>query len=212
MSSLYQKCVRCGWLPMDNPLNEEDKLYIWCLKQQGMNLFAITKIREILNIDLKDAKAFHHHINRRYGHCIRCRNTSLTHENIVCPKCKAFNYNWNIEPAFNAEFCNELEYRMDFKSLDNDRLKGYWCDGVSHFPDDFLSLMVSRVLENKEILTTARTGNSGQEVFDLKIKLGPKALDAYANKGNLIECLPDKRKNGWLTVAPESRYLEVQLA
>lgn len=203
-------CVECGWPPVSLDFSEGQRLMIWYLLQQELNLFAIDKIQKTLDIDLETAKAIRFHLNAQYGLCVHCSNTGLKGENVYCPNCAAFNYNWLINPSFNQDFCDHLEYHIDFSRLD-EKAHRFWCDGVDHLPDDIASISKESVKQNKEIITKAWTGASGQEIYTMKIKLGPKALKYYQNGKDLIECLPRETNSDWVLVDSEEEYIEIIL-
>jgi hypothetical protein len=48
-------------------------------------------------ISHRDAKYIVTHINKIYGHCIRCNFEKLNEEYINCPKCGSLNFNWQTE-------------------------------------------------------------------------------------------------------------------
>lgn len=61
-------------------------------KQSPMQ--AILFIKDNFHLSLEAAKYIITHINTHYGHCNRCTYNTLEAENIYCPKCEAFNFNW----------------------------------------------------------------------------------------------------------------------
>ena len=77
------------------------------------------------------------------------------------------------EHLFNQNFRNELEYPLTrtFKNTDKPELRGFWCDGVNE-PDISSQLNKKFVNDNRQIVTTAWLGTTGQEKYDLVIKLG----------------------------------------
>lgn len=92
---MNKKCNRCQWKIVELNWSEEQKLEIWGLVNQELRLFAVKKLRDNFNVNLKEAKGIVVHINKDFGKCIRCNFDQLSEENIECPKCKAFNYNLN---------------------------------------------------------------------------------------------------------------------
>ena len=86
-------CSRCNWEIVALSLSDEQKNEILELLTQGLNLLAIQKVREEMQLSLIQAKGIFQHLNSEYGCCIRCNFKNLTKENMECPKCKAFNYN-----------------------------------------------------------------------------------------------------------------------
>lgn len=61
-------------------------------KQSPMQ--AILWIKDKFKLSLQAAKYIVMHINTNYGHCNRCAYDTLKGENINCPECGAFNFNW----------------------------------------------------------------------------------------------------------------------
>ncbi|MEQ9440220.1 MAG: hypothetical protein RIG62_14295 [Cyclobacteriaceae bacterium] len=196
---------------MDLHLSDEQRLEIWGLLQQDLKMFAIKAVKNSTGLSLSDAKSAIQHLNKKFGHCNRCSFTNLSAENIACPKCKAFNYNWQINPSFNEEFCTHLEWKLnsDYLSGGNDR--GYWCDGIDPFPNDFKSLSVKNLTISKEIKTKAWIEKDGQDSYDLVVKFGPKSMEKYIKSESLIACIPDECDKHWLRLDFENKYLEVLL-
>lgn len=60
-------------------------------------LKSVVHLREQYMLSHHDAKYIVMHINKKSGHCNRCNFIGLTGENINCPKCGAFSFNWNLE-------------------------------------------------------------------------------------------------------------------
>src|SRR5689334_6928327 len=94
-------CKKCGWQMEKLVFSEEIALEIWGLVIQDANLFAINKLKDVFKLDLKNAKAVILHFNPKFGKCHNCNYSQLDKEYMECPKCKAFNYNLQVEPPFN---------------------------------------------------------------------------------------------------------------
>ena len=204
-------CEKCKSEVVGINFSEEQKLEIWALIAQDLKLFAIKKIRDEYKLSLRDAKIIGAHLNKEFGKCHRCDYEGLEGENIVCPKCKSFNYNLKMEHQFNEEFCNQLEWKLDFKELEDERLKGFWCDGVDHIPMKPVNLSQLRIRINKEIKTKAWIGKDGQDIYEMTIKLGEKSLANYELKQSLIDCIPEGNYKKWIKVDPEIKIIEVKL-
>ena len=164
-----------------------------------------------MKLSLKDAKGIVAHLNKEYGNCIRCNFDKLTKENIECPKCKAFNYNLKIETSFNKEFCEHLEFKLDFDNLNRDEVKGFWCDGINHIPDDIKSLSKANLAKNKEIKTNAWIGKDGQGEYKMTIKFGNQSIEMYKQNQNLVNCIPTADFQNWINIAPEKSEIEITL-
>ena len=208
---MYIKCERCKVEIVGVHFSEEQRLEIWGLIAQDLRLIAIKKIRDEYKLSHRDAKIIGSHLNKEYGKCHRCDFDNLQGENIVCPKCKSFNYNLKMEHPFNQEFCNHLEWKLDFDELEDDKLKGFWCDGVSHIPANPITLSKLRIRLNKEVKTTAWVGKDGQDIYEMIIKFGEKSLANYELNQSLIDCIPERNYKDWIKIKPEEKYIEVKL-
>ena len=142
--------------------------------------------------------------------CTKCDFDQLEHENVKCPKCGAIN-NSLKKPVFNNEFCSQLEWKLDFKNLGIDSLKRFWCDGVDPIPFDLESLSRENIIKNKLITTRAWIGEDGQDIYEMRIKLGKKSIANYKNGVSLIECIPDKGNKNWIKIEPETNRIQVSL-
>lgn len=203
-----KKCKSEIVIPM---LTEGQKLEIWGLNDQSM--IAIAKIAEYGKLNLTEAKKIHDHVNKEYGNCIRCNNTDLKGENVTCPKCNAFNINWEINLSFNERFCLHLEYLLveKFKELNTEETKGFWCDGISWNPKDKQQLSKKNVNDKKRIETIAWLGKSGQEQYFLTIELGKDSLKRYSKGSCLIDCIPDTNPKHWMEINTESKKMKIKM-
>ncbi len=86
-------CKRCGANIKVPVLTIKQKIQLRRLKNGGKTLNAVDQVRHFVGYDLKEAKALALHINDQ-GHCNRCDFDDLQGENVICPKCQAFNLNW----------------------------------------------------------------------------------------------------------------------
>ncbi len=59
-------------------------------------LHAVRQLMEVNQFSHINAKYIITHINTEYGSCNRCNFDSLDQENITCPKCGSFNFNWEL--------------------------------------------------------------------------------------------------------------------
>jgi hypothetical protein len=207
---MKMNCKKCGNEINELNFTEEQKFEILGMVKQDLKLFAVKKIIDDFGFSNKDAKIIVTHINSEYGKCNRCNNNELNSENIECPKCGAFNYNFK-EPVFNSEFCTHLEWKIDFKNLGIDSLKRYWCDGVDPIPYDLKSLSIENIKKNKTIITRAWIGEDGQGVYEMEINLGEKSVENYKNGLSLIECIPNKEGKDWIKIEPENSRIQVYL-
>ena len=206
-------CGKCKFEIKIPDFSEEQKLIIWGLKANDFSMFAIKKIKDYTNLNLKDAKGLMMHINTKYGHCNHCKNTELTSENIECPKCKGFNLNWKILSSFNEEFCTHLEFILTavFRSFKEKEIRGFWCDGVSHIPSDASVLSKNKIFQTKEMQTQVWSGVSGQDVYSMTIKLGDISLKKYLADENMIDCIPNPESTDWIDIDVDNRMVKIRL-
>lgn len=62
------------------------------------------------------------------------------------------------------------------------------------------------------IITKAFIGNSGQDIYEMKIKFGKQSVENYRNKKCLIECIPKNNENPkWIKINSENKKIEVEL-
>jgi hypothetical protein len=205
------RCKRCGNEIAELYLSEEQRLEVWGLLNQGFQLWAVKMIKDADLYSHREAKIIVEHLNKAFGKCIRCNFADLKEENTECPKCKAFNYNLKIAPPFNQDFCSHLEYKLDFEGLDDENFKGFWCDGISHFPTDFKSLARAKIEYDKKIITKAWIGLDGQEEYEMTIHFGTQAIKSYQNNQSLVECIPDNHPREWIFINPSQKKIEIKL-
>jgi len=204
-------CKKCSWHVEKLDLPEEMLLELWALMVQDSKLYAVKKLKDEFGIDHGKAKGVVTHFNPEFGKCHECNYPELDKEYIECPKCKAFNYNLKIEPPFNKDFCEVLEYKLDFSRLGNEKIKGFWCDGIDHLPMDIKSLSANNLKQKKFIKTKAWIGKDGQDEYEITIYFGPGALGNYINRKNLNECIPENSSDEWIKIDPERKQVEIQL-
>jgi len=204
-------CKRCGNEIKELNFDEELKLEIWGMVNQDLKLFAVKKLIDEYKWSHKEAKVFIAHFNKEFGKCHRCNFEDLMEENIECPKCKSFNYNWKIESPFDQEFCSHLEYKLDFDELENEEVRGFWCDGVDNFPNDLKHLSKSNISKRRQLITRAWIGKGGQTIYKMLIKFGDKSVENYEENKSLIDCIPEGNYRDWIFIDPEKKEIEITL-
>ncbi len=110
------------------------------------------------------------------------------------------------------EFCDFLEYRIgDLLEYSNDeRLKGFWCDGVLlSEPDKYYSKKF--INDNRETVLTAFIGKDGQTEYEVTLKFGRKALSRYERNLDIQECLPNPDNENCFTIDTEKFKMQIQL-
>lgn len=203
-------CRKCFLELPELIFTEEQKLEIWSLVARDLRIFAVDKLIREHHISHAEAKAIVAHINNKNGHCTSCNDDRLTGENAECPQCGAFNYNI-APPPFNEEFCTHLEWKLDFDTLEIEGIKGYWCDGIDHLPDNIQSLSASHIREHKEIVTNAWIGQKGENRYAMTIRFGAQALKCYLNNQSLIPSIPEKNDPKWIDIQPENHCITILL-
>lgn len=120
----------------------------------------------------------------------------------------------NIESPFNEEFCTDLEYRVcdELEKSTDIGLKGFWCDGVSWFPNDEKQLTKKHVNDTRKIETKAWIGKDGQGEYQAIINFGQKALSKYARSLVLTETIPQLEMNSeWIEIDIENKTINIFL-
>jgi hypothetical protein len=110
------------------------------------------------------------------------------------------------------DFCVHLEYVIcnALKYSDDDRINGFWCDGVIlDLPDNAYSHKF--VNDNRQITLKAFVGKDGQEEYELTLKFGVKALSRFARNLDIMVCIPNPDEKNWFKIDTEQRKIELQL-
>lgn len=208
---MNRNCCRCGNEIVELKLSDEQAIEIWGLQSQDLKLFIVKKLKDEFGYSHKESKIIMDHLNPKKGKCQRCYYDQLEGENVDCPKCKAFNYNMDIQPRFNQDFCTHLQYSLDFEHLKRDDLKGFWCDGVDHLPADLKSLVKTRIEKDRLIKTKAWIGKDGQDEYSMILNLGDEFVKAYTSDLNLIDSIPNKEEHDWIEIDTERKTIEIKL-
>lgn len=120
----------------------------------------------------------------------------------------------NIETPFNEEFCTQLEYRIcdELEKSTDIELKGFWCDGVSWFPNDEKQLTRKFVNDKRKIETKAWIGKTGQDEYQATIHFGKKALSRYLKGTDLTDSIPDlQSQTDWIEIDISNKTIEIKL-
>lgn len=88
-------CLKCECSIFIPNIDDKDKRELILIKQNESDFLLIQKINKLTHLNLKDSKALAYHINNKVGFCHRCNYKDLVSENVICPKCKSFNTNWD---------------------------------------------------------------------------------------------------------------------
>src|SRR5882672_11570535 len=100
------------------------------------------------------------------------------------------------------DFCEFLEYKIGeaFENSKDERVRGFWCDGVLLPPfEKFYSKKF--VNDNRKVvMMTAFIGKEGQEEYELILDFGRKALSRYERGLNIVECVPNPQNDNWFDI------------
>lgn len=110
------------------------------------------------------------------------------------------------------EFCEFLEYEIckAFEHSNDDRIKGFWCDGVLlNQPDNAYSQKF--VNDNRQVTLKAFIGEDGQTEYELTLKFGNKALSRFARNLDINQCIPNPDRLNWLDIDTEVNKIVIQL-
>lgn len=128
-------------------------------------------------------------------------------------RCKMNNANNKIpHESFNADFCVRLEYHLcrAFENSQDEKLRGFWCDGVA-MPFVESQLTKKSVNDTRKIVTKAWLGYNGQSEFEMTIHFGRHSLRRYARGADLGDCLPDFNSFDWIALDIDGRTIELML-
>jgi hypothetical protein len=110
------------------------------------------------------------------------------------------------------DFCRFLEHKLEeaFGNSEREGVRHFWCDGVS-LPDSEADYSKKSVNDNRQVVMTAYTGISGQDIYQLTLIFGRKALSRFARDLDISVCFPDSDSEGWWDVDVERRTIWIQL-
>lgn len=199
-------CEKCGSCIVELNLLEEERLILWSLLSQDLKLFAVKKLID-LGYSHANAKRIISHMSSEPRKCSYCKADLTDEENISCPNCSSFNYNKNLGPPFNQNFCSILECRISEHSEKNSL--AFWCDGIDYLPGDILSLSKGNITRYKEIRSKAWAGTNGQEEWEIVIGLGEKSIASYLNNESIEPFIPVS--GNWLDLDVENKVIKVSL-
>lgn len=208
---MIENCKKCGTRTLEFEFSDEQRLWLSYYLEQEFYSWALKILKDEFGYSHADAKCILIHYNFPYGTCIKCKRDGLEGERVECPHCQAFNYNYKAETPFDIHFCSKLEYSLAFSELDNEDVKGYWCDGVDHHPQDLKSLARSNILRDKTISTKAWIGTDGQENYDMHIFFGELSLEKCSNGEGFESCIPEGNCQDWIKIDPSGKWIEVEL-
>lgn len=113
-------------------------------------------------------------------------------------------------------FCEYLEWRvigsaLEILSKTDERLKGFWCDGILLF-DIENEYLKKQINDKRSVVMKAFSGKTGQEEYELTLLFGRKALSRYSRDLRLEGCVPDAEISDWLEVDPIKKKIVLRLA
>ena len=95
---MKRSCSRCSDKEFEVPdFTPEEKRVLINLKKGNRFVELMEEIKFRYEIQDIEAKFSLMHINRQYGKCNRCNVDYLEGEYVVCPKCRALNFNWKLK-------------------------------------------------------------------------------------------------------------------
>lgn len=109
-------------------------------------------------------------------------------------------------------FCEFLEYEIckAFEHSDNDKIKGFWCDGVLLNQSDCF-YYPKIVNDKRQVVLKAFIGKDGQTEYELTLKFGNKALSRFARNLDIKECVPNPHKQNWFNIDTKRHKINIQL-
>ena len=109
-------------------------------------------------------------------------------------------------------FCNLLEYKLSeaFRKSNHESVRHFWCDGVL-LPTSEADYSKKAVNDKRQIVMTAYIGATGQDIYELTLKFGSKALSRYARDLDISDCLPDPVSSDWWDADVKRRTIWIQL-
>lgn len=118
----------------------------------------------------------------------------------------------NIKQSIAQSFFENLEFHLSgaLKNSADKALRWFWCDGIMP-PEDMTQLCPENLRKTQRIITKACIGQSGQDIYDLYINLGPIALQNCIEQPDWNDCLPSNDSTDWFTISSEERWIELCL-
>ncbi|MGQ3012450.1 MAG: hypothetical protein ACT6QS_01975 [Flavobacteriales bacterium] len=97
-----------------------------------------------------------------------------------------------------------------FEHSDDDKIKGFWCDGILlSEPDSAYSL--KSVNDTRQVRLKAFIGRDGQTEYELTLKFGNKALSRFARNLDIGVCVSDADDPSWFDIDTKRYKMEIQL-
>ena len=108
------------------------------------------------------------------------------------------------------DFCTFLEFEIckALNNLNNDQVKGFWCDGVL-LPLNEREYSKLVVNSREYIVLTAFSGKSGQDQYELKLEFGKKSLSRYSRDLDIREYL-NMDTNIWFDIDIELQKMKIR--
>jgi hypothetical protein len=116
-----------------------------------------------------------------------------------------------IGKSFDIHFCQLLEYHLSaaLKNASTNKFEHIWCDGIE-VPEAWNQPPID-LKESKQIITGAWLGLTGQDKYQMIIKLGEISLDRCSSGININDCLPDGQSLDWIDIDLLNRRIVLQL-
>lgn len=95
------------------------------------------------------------------------------------------------------------------ENSDNEEARHFWCDGVlPGFEHEYAKKYVN---DNRKILMTAYLGKTGQDLYQLTLHFGPRALSRYARGLDISPCMPESHSRNWFEIDIPKRNIWIHL-
>ncbi len=91
-----EHCIECSKKIIIPNLPVDQKREIRELLRDNKRIFAVKQLVAAAGLSLSVANTLMNHINPDFAHCHHCDFKELKSENCVCPRCNAFNTNWDL--------------------------------------------------------------------------------------------------------------------
>ncbi|MGZ3778394.1 MAG: hypothetical protein ACXVJV_16135 [Mucilaginibacter sp.] len=93
--------------------------------------------------------------------------------------------------------------------MTTDKFKYFWCDGIE-IPEE-CSQLSEGFHESRQIITCALLGTTGQDKYQMVIKLGDISLERCTKGVNISDCLPGDQSSDWVDIDPASKTVVLKL-
>ncbi|HVW98181.1 MAG TPA: hypothetical protein VHA56_19590 [Mucilaginibacter sp.] len=118
----------------------------------------------------------------------------------------------NVQKSFDTSFCQLLEYHLSYtmRNSTDKVLKYFWCDGVDEpiINGQFTDRNITTI---NKVVIRAWFGTSGQDRYQMTIKLGRCARRKALKGEDISVCLPDVETATWDDMDRSNYSVSLQL-